>query len=69
MARTGTRKNTIRCQATKKETRKEDLQDRETSLKGLNYNGNKKQASNGQRPSGMEQDCTGRNGAGRTVAL
>jgi len=66
---TGTYMNTIKCQATRKETRKEDLQDIETSLKGFKYNGDKKQASNGQRPSGMEQDCIGRHGAGRTVAL
>jgi len=69
MARTGTHQNTTRCQATRKETRKEDLQDRESSLEGLKYNGDKKQASNDQRPSGMEQGCIGRHGAGRTVVL
>jgi hypothetical protein len=45
---TGTYKNTIKFQATRKEIRKEDLQDRQTSLKGLEYNGDKKQASNGR---------------------
>jgi len=46
MAQTGTDKNRIRCKTARKKTRKEDVQSRETSLKGLKYNGNKKQASN-----------------------
>jgi hypothetical protein len=46
MARTGTNKNTMRCKATGKETRKEGVQDRQTSFKGLKYNRDKKQASN-----------------------
>jgi hypothetical protein len=46
MTRTGINKNTIRCKAAGKETRKEDVQDRETRLKGLQCNGEKKQASN-----------------------
>jgi len=45
MARTGKNKNTVRCKVTRKETRK-DVQHRETSLKGLKYNGDKKQACN-----------------------
>jgi hypothetical protein len=33
----------------------------------LNIIGIKKQAGNGQRPSGMEEVCTGRQGPQRTV--
>ena len=34
----------------------------------LKYNGNKKQASNGQRTSGMEDDFIGKQGLERTIA-
>ena len=37
--------------------------------RGLKYDGNWKQAENGQRPSGMEGVCIGSHGPQRTVAF
>jgi hypothetical protein len=45
------------------------VKDAQTRVKGLKYNGNKKQAGNGQRPLGMEEDCTGSQGSQWTVLL
>ena len=36
---------------------------------GFKYNGNKKQAGSGQKPSGMEQDCVGGQSPQRAVVF
>lgn len=48
---------------------KEDAKDGELSSGGLKCNGNKKQAGNSQRLSGMEDTCFGSQGPQWTVVL